>query len=188
MVEQKKSSICITINAIPKQPKKFLPLCNFHRVYLIRYTFHTIIRNWNPNYTGQLQPISFNGSTNPISIHGCEYQIESSNGYAAIQSVKSTYNHKQMKVTFYPALPDINALKEEIELGGNFSFDADSIKGILGGSYHLQKKGKTIQFTIHPTDGWQPMPGKNWMSTYLWSAQINLLENSMSINGRWSRI
>lgn len=188
MVEQSGSYIDIKINSSSKPPKKFLPLCNFHRVFLIRYTFNTIIRNWNPNYYGLVEPVYVTDNTRTCWSNNCEYEIENADGYLTIKSVKSIYNQKEMNVTFYPALPDIAALKSEIDLDGNFSFDADSRIGILGGRYHIQKRGKNIIFTIHPTEGWQPMPGKKWMSTYLWTADITLLSDKVKMNGRWERL
>ena len=93
-----------------------------------------------------------------------------------------------MKIIFYPSLPDLESLKNEIDLSGNFSFHADEVAGILGGNYHIQKRGEKIKIQIHPKDGWQPMPGKKWMSTYLWIADITLLNGKIAIDSKWNRL
>ena len=185
---QKGTEVNFVIDNIKLKPKKLIPLCNFHRVFLIRYSFYNIIRGWNPNFIGTIEPYVTDKTSREFCAFNCVYEIEEINGYSTVKSVKSIHNGQELKIIFYPSLPDLESLKNEIDLSGNFSFHADEVAGILGGNYHIQKRGEKIKIKIHPVDGWQPMPGKKWMSTYLWIADITLLNNKIAIDSKWNRI
>jgi hypothetical protein len=40
---------------------------------------------------------------------------------------------------------------------------------------------------MNPQIGWQPMPGKLWMKTYLWNCDIETEGDNLKVDSKWSR-
>ncbi|WBW96696.1 hypothetical protein [Oceanirhabdus sp. W0125-5] len=187
MIKQRGTKINIKIDNKELKPIKLLPLCNFQRVYMLRYSFNNIIRQWNNNYNGEVKPLRILEDETQVIKDNCIYEIEKNHGHLEVKSVTHVLDGKKMSVTLYPPLPDILSLKDDCEIKGNFSFSGDEIKGILGGSYKIKKNNNKVKFQLHPEIGWQPMPGKLWMSTYIWKANYSLNDDKVTMDGKWSR-
>lgn len=185
MVKQKGTKISIKINNKKLTPKKLPILCELERVYLLRYSFNNIIRQWNHNFNGVLEPVSILSSE--MQCNNSTYFLDKNEDYYEVRSVKNILDSKVLSINFNPALPDIKALKENIKLSGSFYFNADNRDGILSGEYSIEKHSNKIKISFNPKKAWQPMPGKLWVSTYTWSGDITLNEDSASMNSEWYR-
>lgn len=152
----------ITIGAKEMKPSK-IP---FTPYLLTRYSSKTTIAEWLPNtdtliYAGQaiLSPTTTYSTTN-------------NNGYQELVTETLNYHEQRMHVTYCPPIPDFVALKNNQNLEGRFVIDTDSVKGIVAGVYTISKSNEKITMEISPKEGWQPMPGKLWMKTYHWKAEL----------------
>ncbi|HEY5523929.1 MAG TPA: hypothetical protein VIK26_01185 [Clostridium sp.] len=185
MVKQKDTEISIKINNKELIPKKLPILCELERAYMLRYSFNNIIRVWNHNFNGVLEPVSIESSE--ILVNDCTYLLDENKDYYEIRCVKNIVSSKVMSINFNPALPDIKALKENIKLNGSFYFNADNREGILSGNYSIERQADKIKIIFNPQKAWQPMPGKLWVSTYTWTGDITLKEDSATMNSEWRR-
>lgn len=183
-VMKRKTNVRIIIDGSSIKPQNMIPFVNFHRVYLIRYSFSMVNRSWNPTYNGTLDAVSTKHET--IHALNSEYLLENNNGYSEIRSVISTCNEKEMKVSFYPALPDFEAMKDTNGLSGYFAFDAGGMNDILGGEYCITKKGKRVLITMNPSNGYSPMPGKPWMANYYWTGILQF-DSEVFFTSRWEK-
>ena len=187
MVEQKGTEIFVKIDGENLEPIKLFPLCNFKRVYFARYSFFNNIKELNNDYAGVIEPVEIAENVDEIKIDNCNYLIEINNGHPEIKCVKRIDSNSEMKITFSPAIPDIISLKDHTEIQGHFSISVDEVKGIMGGVYSIKKNKDAIIFKMNPQKGWQPMPGKLWMKTYLWNCDIKIVENKLQVKSKWSR-
>ncbi len=187
MVEQKHTDIFVKINGKDLEPIKLLPLCNFKRVYLARYSYFNNIKELNNDYTGVIEPIKVTKDIDEIRVDNCIYSILINNGHTEIECIKSIDSISEMKITFSPPIPNIISLKDNAEVQGHFSISVDEVKGIMGGVYSVKKNHDSIVFQINPQKGWQPMPGKLWMKTYLWNCDIKIVGDKLQVKSRWSR-
>ena len=93
-----------------------------------------------------------------------------------------------MSFEFAPPIPDLPGLKDMIELSGRFSAGADGILGIVAGTYHITRQGNVIEMEIQPQEGWQPMPGPLWVTTWLWKGTITVgADHTISLKSAWLR-
>lgn len=187
MVQQKHTDIFVKIDGKRLKPIKLFPLCNFKRVYLARYSYFNNIKELNNNYTGIIEPVKFTNDVDEIAIDNCIYSININNSHPEIKCVKRVSNNSEMKIAFSPPIPDIISLKDNTEILGYFSVSVDEVRGIMGGIYLIKKNDASINFQINPQKGWQPMPGKLWMKTYLWNCDIKIIDDKLQVKSKWSR-
>lgn len=142
----------------------------------------------NPDFSGNLQPVELNDGVNDIKHDNNIYSIEVNNGYPEIKSVHAMDGNSEMRLTFSPPFPDVKSLKDNTEINGRFIIEVDDVKGIIGGLYYISKKNDSFTVQMKPQEGWQPMPGKLWMKTYLWNCDIKLSDEQLRIDSKWKRI
>ncbi|MBU5486010.1 hypothetical protein KQI86_16940 [Clostridium sp. MSJ-11] len=188
MVEQKHTDIFVKVDEKDLKPIKLFPLCNFKRVYLARYSYFNNIKELNNDYTGIIEPIEITTDVDEINIDNCIYSININNTHPEIKCVKKIDSNSEIKITFSPPIPDIISLKDNTEILGHFSLSVDEVKGIMGGIYLVKKNNDSIKLQINPQKGWQPMPGKLWMKTYLWNCDIKIVDGILQVKSKWSRI
>ncbi|MFD3449901.1 hypothetical protein ACFDTO_35585 [Microbacteriaceae bacterium 4G12] len=187
MVQQKGTEIFVRINGKYLKPLKLIPLCNFKKVYLARYSHSINIKELNNDYTGVLRPIEIIDTKGEIAVDNCMYSINMNNGHPEIKNVKAIGNSSVMSMNFSPAIPDIASLKDNTEIQGRFSVSVDEIKGIMGGIYIIKKNSDSISIKMRPQKGWQPMPGRLWVKTYIWNCDIKITQEAYHVKTKWSR-
>ena len=187
MVEQKGTEIFVKINGENIKPIKLFPLCNFKKVYLVRYSYFNNIKELNNDYIGSMLPLEVPKGIEDIRVDNCIYSTIENDGQAEIKSVKTKDINSEMEITFSPAIPNIISLKNNTEVEGRFSLGVDEVKGIMGGVYSIKKNGNAIVFRMNPQKGWQPMPGKLWMKTYFWNCDIKIEGDKLQVESKWSR-
>jgi len=76
-----------------------------------------------------------------------------------------------------------------LKIKGRFSCIIDEVRGVFAGEYYLIRTGDIIEFSIQPTKGWQPFPGRLWLKTYKWTSKIQFHDiDDIKINSYWRRI
>jgi len=116
-----------------------------------------------------------------------EYLPTLNNGHTEIKAIVYKTEKHNVKYTFSPVFPDINALKNGMDVKGKFTINVDEIEGVIGGSYKIEKNNDKIIIYIEPEKCWQPMPGKDWVSAYHYKAIINpISKEKYSIKSEWT--
>ena len=99
--------------------------------------------------------------------------------------------HLKIKITepqnFSPPIPEIASLKDNTLIKGYFSLSVDVVTGIMGGIYTLKKIDDFINIKMNPKKGWQPIPGRLWVKTYIWDCHIENSNGTYKIRTKWLR-
>ncbi len=163
--------------------KKMKPaVIPFSTYRLTRYSHSVISAEWLPNTDTIMQLKDGNHSGETTNGYINNY------GYRELSYQEFDYHGKVLTINFSPAIPDLVALKNNIQLEGKFCVNSSSNEGVMAGTYHLIKSGKTIGIEVHPEKGWQPNPGKLWMATYRWKAKLEeLTDSTYHFESDWSR-
>lgn len=172
------SDYSLTI-ADKKMKPAVIPFCNYR---LTRYSHSVISAEWLPNTDTIIQPIVNNHSGGTTNGYVDNY------GYKELSYQQFDYHGKVLTIKFSPAIPDLVALKNSIQLEGRFCVNSSSNEGIMAGTYQLLKSGKKIGIEVKPENGWQPNPGKLWIATYRWKADLEkLTDSTYHFASNWSR-
>lgn len=186
-VQQNDVDISVNIDGKNLEPEKLIPLFNYKRVYLSRYSDSNNIKRLNPNYSGVIKPVEVSKGADEVKFEDNSYLITENDGHPEIKQVKSIYENSEMRLTFSPALPDLSSLKDNTQIQGRFSLGVDDVTGIMGGEYSIDKSNGSIKFQLKPQEGWQPMPGTLWMKTYLWNCDIKIDGENLIVDSKWTR-
>jgi len=190
MVIKKDTEIFIKIHGFLRKPVEMPFRMNNMHVYLVYYALVPIIGNWNNIFSGNLNPILINSSNLNVINENITYEIFNNESYYEIEKIsgKNEVGHK-ISFEFSPAIPNLIALKSNMKIKGKFSCCIDDKKGIFAGEYHINRVGDKISLNIQPIKGWQPFPGKLWIKTYKWTADIDIIDNdNIRIQSYWNRI
>lgn len=190
MVIKKDTEIFIKIHGFLRKPVEMPVRMNGMYVYLAHYSLEPIIGNWNNSFSGKLNPILINSSNLNVINENLTYEIFNNEGYYEIEKIsgKDELGHI-ISFEFSPAIPNLIALKSNMKIKGKFSCCINFKKGIFAGEYYINRVGDFISFNIQLNKGWQPFPGKLWLKTYKWNAEIDIFEkNNIRIQSNWYRI
>lgn len=190
MVIKNNTEIFVKIHGFLREAKEMPVRLNGMKVYLARYSLKPIFSNWNNNFSGNINPIILNPPTLNISDENITFSLVKNHDYYEIEKIsgKDEENHT-VSFEFSPALPNLLFLRSNLKVKGRFSCIIDEIKGVFAGEYYLTRTGDTIEFSIQPTKGWQPFPGKLWLKTYSWTSKIQFYDiDDIKINSYWRRI
>jgi len=190
MVIKKDTEIFIKIHRFLRKPVEMPVRMNGMYVYLAHYSLEPIIGNWNNSFRGNLNPILVNSSNLNVINENLTYEILNNEGYYEIEKIsgKDDVGHI-ISFEFSPAIPNLIALKGNMKIKGKFSCCINSKKGIFAGEYHINRVSDIISLNIQPIKGWQPFPGKLWLKTYKWTADIDIIDNdNIRIQSYWHRI
>jgi len=154
----------------------------FTRYLMTRYSLKTTIAEWLPTIDCEIK------AGQPAPSVGASYKIVNNNGYQELATEIFDYHGRKMNVTYCPPIPDLVALNNSQTLEGHFCIETDSVKGIVAGVYSIKKTEGNIEIQIAPKEGWQPMPGKTWMSTYRWKAVLTPIDkDAFHLKSEWGR-
>jgi len=190
MVIKKNTEIFVKIHGLLRDTAEMPVRMNGMNVYLARYSLEPIICNWNNCFKGNMNPIILNPPTLNISNKDITYYLLNNSDYYEIKQIYGNDGEGHtVSFEFSPAIPNILSLGSNSKINGRFSCIIDDKKGIFAGEYYLARTGGTIEFSITPTKGWQPFPGKLWLKTYKWTSEIQIQDiGDIKIASSWRRI
>lgn len=179
------TKIDIRINDIAMKPTKVPIKVENLSCYKTVYSFSPQAFFWNEEQDTTLNLTTLKKiktqSDNP------KYFTTLNNRHSKIKTIVYKTNKHAAKYNFMPEFPDINALKEGVDLMGKFTIDIDEIEGVIGGIYKISKQNNKIEIYFEPEKCWQPMPGKDWVSAYKYKAVINQISNKQyHIKSEWT--
>ncbi len=190
MVFKKDTEIFIKIHGFLRKPVEMPVRMNGMYVYLVHYSLEPIIGNWNNTYSGRLNSILIDPANMDVKKENLSYKVLNNGGYYEIKMISGEDEVGHIiSFEFSPAIPNLITLKSNANIKGKFSCCIGDRKGIFAGEFYISRVGDIISFSIQPIKGWQPFPGKLWLKTYKWTAEIEIqIDNSLSINSYWKRI
>lgn len=169
------------IQKIEKMPVKI----EDEEVYNAKYSDKSVITNWMVEGSREIKPINVTELTYSNPPYFTEFY--NNNGHYEIKSFSGIYDESDVRFRFSPPFPDILSIKEGEEIEGNFSASIDEYTGIFAGEYEVEKIGDKIYLEIEPKKGWQPMPGRSWVKSYQFKAEITEKDGLYFIESEWSR-
>jgi len=190
MVNKKDAEIFVKINEVLKKPAEMPIKIDNQKFYLVKYSLDPINCNWNRFYSGNLNSILLKTTNGILHKENLSYEIFNNHGYFEIKKVMGVDELKHsIAFEFSPAIPNLLSLKSEIEIKGKFSLIIGEKKGVFAGVYHINRNKEQITISIQPTKGWQLFPGKLWLKTYKWAANIEILEDfEFKVHSNWTRL
>lgn len=188
VVFKENTEIYIKINDISRKISDFPVRVHRSERYLVRFSLNPIIAYWNNEFYGTIAPIK-GSSDSFVKDNNIEYNLEINDNHFEIKKISAIdeLGHK-LFFEFSPALPDLISLKDTIHLQGKFSTGINDRLGVLAGTYEIQRMQNKVMITINPTKGWQPFPGKLWVKSYFWTAQLEIsAEQKIKLVSGWKR-
>lgn len=183
-VERAGTHIHVEIDGTQRKPASIPIAINGAFVYLARYCTEPIVGTWNEAFTGLLEPIS----PGQADSSGQTYQLVENNGHHEIARVIRPGHGHTISLTFSPPIPELACLRDGVIIEGRFTAGADDTDGIVAGRYSLHHAGVGTQLVMQPAKGWQPMPGRPWVRSYRWQANVESdSQGKMTIKSAWAR-
>jgi hypothetical protein len=181
------TEISVYIDGVQRKPKRLPIPVDWEFVYLSRYTDEPVMVSWNKAFSGELHPVKASGMPAEKGAVSC-FELVNNNGHHEIR--KMTESDKKHKVffDFSPPVPDLVCLKNDVDLNGRFCAGVDNIGGILAGTYNIKRQEGLILMEIRPAKGWQPIPGRKWVKTWIWKGAISVQPDStVTMKSFWVR-
>ena len=186
-VRRSGTEISIKIGGEERKPKKLPIPADWEFVYLSRYTAAPIIGCWNAPHDGELLPLKPEPSMTDQTGQ-TRYELVKNAGHDEIRKMVGWNDKHNVIFEFSPPIPDLPGLKDRIELRGRFSAGADGTLGIVAGAYSITRRGNILDLEIRPQEGWQPMPGRLWVTAWLWKGTITIgADHTLSMTSAWLR-
>jgi hypothetical protein len=186
-VERAGTQIDIEIGGTQRKPAAIPIAINGAFVYLARYCTEPIIGTWNEAHAGALEPSFPEQVDDPEPGQGI-YRLVDNDGHYEISRVIGASCGHEISLCFSPPIPDLACLKDGVTIEGKFTAGADDTDGIVAGKYSLHHAGAGTQLVMQPAKGWQPMPGRSWVKSYRWLANIESdSQGKMTIKSAWTR-
>lgn len=155
------------------------------KCYRTVYSFSPLPFFWNEAVVNASLPVMSAGN-DILRLKNAAYFFDKKNGYNEIKKMSYTENGNTQNFRFSPAFPDLAALKNGAEICGRFCIGVDDMEGIVCGKYGVARTGEEINIDFKPERCWQPMPGKDWVGSYQYSAKIKLLSRGhFTISSKW---
>ncbi|RPA68001.1 hypothetical protein EF405_13740 [Cyclobacteriaceae bacterium YHN15] len=162
-------------------------------MYFMRYSPDTFIVTFNPSKSGVL--------TEKVKGER-DLKLQANRNAKEIKSMIRKRDDHQVELSFDPPFPQVNLLKEGVDVEGTFEIHAHISTGKITGKYWVKKNQEKVNILLQPIGGWQPNEKKmairllyavakifkHWPKTYLWSAQISQDGDNWQMVSKWERI
>lgn len=183
----------------------FIPLIlDGTTVLFLRYSADPFIVTWNPDgdamvrvlepdTAGSGAPVAdglagdvLPGETRAAYADGVRYELEENGGFHEIRRMSRREGDYEVIVEFNPAIPQLPALADSVEVSGAFRVTAGPGLGAVRGSWQVARRGSEVHLQVAPDGGWTPGPVppmaralfravsmfREWPTTYVWRGTI----------------
>jgi hypothetical protein len=181
-------------------------------VHFLRYSADPFIVTWNADPETRLrllQPDFEPGKGSlTASADGVRYELEVNGPFREIRRMSRQEDEHLVVIEFTPAIPQLLALADDVEVAGKFRVTTRASLGTVAGSWRLVRQGTELNIEILPDGGWTPGPAprmarllyravstfREWPTTYIWRGTIQLplpgeADNvSIDFQSGWKRI
>ena len=191
----------------------FIPLIlDGTAVHFLRYSADPFIVTWNPDAEAKVRILEpgpvMPGGAAVADADGVRYHVEANGVFREIRRMSRREGDHEVIVEFTPALPQLLALADGVEVSGEFRITAQPSVGTVRGSWQVVRQGGELHLEIAPDGGWTPGPAppmaralfrvvpmfRHWPATYLWRGTIQLpapdaaFEQPLAFRSGWQRI
>lgn len=198
MVQTNRTEIEIRIDNQSRKPVVFPLLVEGQRSYYSRYSSRVAIADLLPTREEGISSIPLPMGQTNLNIDSTQYQISWNQGFPELASAQFISGNSQVRLSFFPPLPNLQDLTPGIPVEGRFLISVNQREGIIAGRYGIEgvQDSHGVHLTIQPEIGWQPpgMGRKPWVSSFSFEAQIvpnNFLEDQSDrthfLSSRWFR-
>ncbi len=193
--------IDISIDGVKHIPDTFPLPIDWSVNYFTRYSTNAFNVDWNKNVNGRLKPLT-PGKDNRADDNDTTYELIKNDGHYEIKCMHTENSKHMFGICFYPPIPDLACLKEDVTINGKFKIGTDCSKGHISGDYYIEKSDKTVKIKVEPGEGWRPKEKRwmlrliyrmvkvfrEWPKSYLWNATITFdTPNQPIIQSKWER-
>ncbi|WP_373496109.1 hypothetical protein [Aquiflexum sp.] len=200
-VRRKHTGFQLTIDGKQHKPDTFPIPLDGTWMYFTRYSADPFIVTFNSAVDGKLETMDITGNQ-MIGWENTQLEISENGPALEIKMMTKMTSDHEINILFEPAFPQINLLKDNVELSGNFSVKGHSSTGMIGGNYNVKKHGNKIRILLEPSEGWIPNEPKltvwflykvvktfkHWPKTYRWTAELEEVDGSWEMKSKWERI
>jgi hypothetical protein len=183
-LSQKEKEILVEINGEKAELLKLPVKANGIKGYQTKYSMEPVTVSWNINANDKLTELKVNND-NIYRQGDVEIECLNNDGHLEIKRFSGIQNAHYVNFKFSPAIPDLQCLKENIDIKGRFSMSVDEVSGIVAGEYVINKQEGEINFFVEPSEGYSPVPGKAWMKQLSWNARITEIDKEYTIKSEW---
>lgn len=195
------TDVKVKIDGVTHKPSTMPLPVNCARNYFIRYSADTFIVDWNRNYNGFIKPLDIVGN-NLVDDQGIKYKLIQNSGNYEIEALGKENEKHQLRIDFYPPIPDLSCLKDGLELEGEFEISAEKSIGIIKGVYIINTQENKISISMCPSEGWKANEKKislkilyllgpffkKWPSTFTWEVEFDFSnEKKVYMKSSWKR-
>jgi hypothetical protein len=181
-------------------------------VHFLRYSPDPFIVTWNPAAEGSPKLLEVRTGAAPGSFHagsrGVRYTLSANGGFHEIRRMSRREGPHEVVVEFAPAFPHLLALRNGVDVSGEFRISAHPTAGTVTGRWRVTRRDQQIHLEATPSGGWTPgrVPRvvrllfravsvfRTWPTTYIWRGTLRLppvgqeAEAPLSFQSGWKRI
>ncbi|WP_373523985.1 hypothetical protein [Aquiflexum sp.] len=200
-VRRRHSNFQLKIDGKHHKPDKFPIPLDGTWMYFTRYSGDPFIVTFNPAIDGNLKTME-NIENQKVKNGSTELELSENGPAMEIKKMTEKTSNHEINVVFAPAFPQLNLLRNSVEVSGVFSIKGHSSTGRIGGEYHVKKYGNKISIILEPSEGWIPNESKltirflyavvkifkHWPKTYRWTAELEEVDGSWEMKSDWKRL
>lgn len=200
-VRRKHTEFSITIDGRHFKPDKFpIPLDGMW-MFFTRYSCDPFVVTFNQAMVGKINFINVMDN-NLHKVGDTEIEITTNGPALEIKKMVKISCKHQIHLAFEPPFPQLNLLKDAVELSGKFYVKGDDCTGTIEGMYQVRRNKNKILLALEPTEGWIPNESKttvrflytvvkmfkHWPKTYRWTAELIKKGGSWELKSNWKRL
>ena len=191
----------------------FIPLIlDGTAVHFLRYSAAPFIVTWNPDADARVRTLEPGPQRVAGAViadaEGVRYEVQANGAFRELRRMSRREGDHEVLVEFAPALPQLLALADGVDVTGEFRITAQPSLGTVRGSWRVVRQGGELHLEVVPDGGWTPGPAppmaralfravsmfREWPATYLWRATMQLpvpgapVEQPLAFRSGWKRI
>jgi hypothetical protein len=201
-VRKKDTEVSVSIDGRRHQLDQLPIPLDWSWMYFTRYSPDPFIVTFNPAYAGVLEPLYWQGENKVIAGEKI-LDIVDTDGVPEIRKLTQKGQRHSISLSFAPAFPNLQALKEGGSQTGTFILAGHPSTGQVEGQYEVKKNDGMTHIVLVPAGGWVPNEQKlslrflytvakifkHWPTTYRWTARVSAGENQqLLMQSFWERI
>jgi hypothetical protein len=162
------------------------------RVHFVRYSADPFIVTLNPTPEGMADVLEVGSEAVEGVIvaeaRGVRYELEGNGVFREIRRMSRREGGHEVVVEFTPALPQLLALRDEVEVSGAFRISVHPSAGTVTGKWRVTRQHRELRLEAIPDGGWTPGEAprmarllfraasmfRTWPTTYVWRATLQL--------------
>jgi hypothetical protein len=181
------------------------------RVHFLRYSADPFIVTWNPTREGRADILDPGSEAEQgvflAEARGVRYDLQANGEFREIRRMSRREGGSEVVVEFSPALPQLLALRDEVEVSGAFRISGNPTAGTVTGRWRISRHGRELRLEAIPAGGWTPGEAprmarvlfravsmfRSWPTTYVWNATLQLpspdaeMHDSLPLQSAWQR-